>query len=218
MHRSDDHRLRPGGPGQPPRIVAGRLHIARALAHAALTALFALVAAGPARAARQEVASFTSTPEPARVFIDGAYVGDTPLQLTFTCDQMGDRRYRIERDGCAPAEGILNARVAAGRIVGASFCFGINYAFQCTQYFVPVNVVLQCGDAAGAPGRPSAVPVAVDQLPPRVNLRKQPPPTPLSTQDMEAQLKSLKDLRQRGVITEAQYQQERERLLNALGY
>jgi hypothetical protein len=175
--------------------------------------------ASPALAAREEEASFTSSPGPARVFIDGAYVGDTPLKLTFTCDQIGDRRYRIERDGCAPAEGILNARVAPGRIVGASFCFGINYAFQCTQYFVPVNVKLDCGTASSDPApRDPAEPARVDQLPPRVNLRKQPPPTAPSTNDMEAQLRSLKDLRQRGVITEAQYQEERERLLKALGY
>ncbi|MFN8641010.1 MAG: SHOCT domain-containing protein [Candidatus Binatia bacterium] len=147
-------------------------------------------------------------------------MGDTPLALTFQCDQIGDRRYRIERDGCEPAEGILNARVAPGRIVAASFCFAINYAFQCTQHFVPVNVRLTChGAQAGeAPRAGGEAPVAVDQLPPRVDLRKNPSPTALSPEAMQAQLKSLKDLRDRGVISEQQYQQERERLLNALGY
>jgi hypothetical protein len=177
-----------------------------------------LLSAGTAFAARREVASFTTTPESARVFIDGAYVGDTPLELTFRCDQIGDRRYRIERDGCAPVEGVLNARVAPGRIVGAAFCFGINYAFQCTQYFVPVNVHLQCGSAAGSsPGHGGAVPVSVDQLPPRVDLRKPPPPTPRSTEAMLARLQTLKDLRDRGVISEDEFQRQRERLLNELG-
>lgn len=186
---------------------------------AALIAMAVVVSgtAAPALAARQEVASFQSTPPGARVYLDGAYVGDTPLQLTFTCDQLGDRRYRIERDGCAPAEGILNARVAPGRIVGASFCFGINYAFQCTQYFVPVNAALDCGTPGASSAAPGA-PVAVDQLPPRVDLRKQPPPTALTTDELEAQLRSLKDLRARGVISEEQYQTERERVLKALGY
>jgi hypothetical protein len=181
-----------------------------------LAILAMVLGACPALAARQEVASFTSEPNPARVFIDGAYVGDTPLELTFQCDQIGDRRYRIERDGCTPAEGILNARVAPGRIVAAAFCFAINYAFQCTQYFQPVNVGLDCRTSDAGAGE--TTPVGVDQLPPRVNLRRQPAPTALSTEEMQAQLKSLKDLRQRGVISDEQYQRERGRLLEALGY
>lgn len=181
--------------------------------------LAVVLAASPALAARQEVASFRAEPGPARVYIDGAYVGDTPLELTFQCDQIGDRRYRIERDGCEPAEGILNARVAPGRIVAASFCFAINLAFQCTQYFVPVSVRLNCrGVETGAPRPTGDVPVGVDQLPPRVDLRRQPTPTALSAEELQVQLKSLKDLRQRGVISEEQYQQERERVLKTLGY
>jgi hypothetical protein len=187
-----------------------------------LVSLIVLAAPRAATADRIEVASFTADPSPARVYLDDTYIGDTPLDLTFQCGQMGDRRYRIERQGCAPAEGILNARVAPGRIVGAAFSFAISLAFQCPQYFVPVRVRLECGDATGAAPAPAdEKPVSVDQLPPRVNLRRQPPapqPTVPSDADVRAQLSTLKDMRSRGVITEEQYQQERERLLHSLGY
>jgi len=188
-----------------------------------LVGLIVLAAPRAATADRVEVASFTADPSPARVYLDDTYIGDTPLDLTFQCAQMGDRRYRIERPGCAPAEGILNARVAPGRIVGAVFSFAISLAFQCPQYFVPVRVRLECGDATGtAPARADEKPVSVDQLPPRVDLRRQPPAPPPTTvpsdAEVRAQLSTLKDMRARGVITEQQYQQERERLLRSIGY
>lgn len=180
-----------------------------------------LASAQRAQADRQEIASFTTQPEGARVLLDGAYVGDTPLHLTFQCSQIGDRRYRIERPGCLPIEGILNARVAPGRIVGAAFSFAISLAFQCTQYFVPVTAQLQCAPGAAALVEvPREQPVPVDQLPPRVDLRESAPAPPqLKTSgQLHAQISALKDLRARGVITEEQFTQERERLLKAAGY
>ena len=53
-----------------------------------------------AQALRDETASFSTDKEPAKVFIDGVFVGNTPLVLPFSCKQVGDRRYRIEREGC----------------------------------------------------------------------------------------------------------------------
>jgi hypothetical protein len=179
-----------------------------------------LASAERAQADRHELASFESSPAGARVYLDGAYVGITPLDLTFHCSQVGDRRYRVELPGCAPVEGILNARVAPGRIVGAAFSFAINLAFQCAEYFVPVKTQLECGAAAVVPAHlPVEKPVPVDELPPRVDLRYSPPPPPqLKTQgQLHAQIDALKDLRVRGVITEEQYIQERDRLMKAAG-
>ncbi|MDX2171088.1 MAG: SHOCT domain-containing protein [Deltaproteobacteria bacterium] len=189
---------------------------------AAVVCATVLASASGARADRHEVASFKSDPEGGRVYLDGAYVGTTPLDLTFHCSQIGDRRYRIERPGCAPVEGILNARVAPGRIVGAAFSFAINLAFQCPTYFVPVKEHLECGaNAAAVPADlPDEAPVPVDQLPPRVDLRYAPAPLPpqmKSSGQLHAQLDALQDMRDRGVITEEQFTQERERLLKASG-
>lgn len=165
-------------------------------------------------ALRAETASFRSTPEGARVYIDGKYVGDTPLELTFECSAVADREYRIERDGCLTSSGILNARVGAGRMVGAAFSAGISLIFKCPQYFVPVRVALDCGE-------PRQVPIAVDDLPPPRNLRKeraQQRERAVKAADIEPRLNALKDLRDRGVITEDEYLRERELLLRSLGY
>lgn len=85
---------------------------------------------GEARALRMRDATFHSNRDGSKVYIDGKYVGDTPLELEFHCGDIGDRRYRIEHEGCEPAEGILNARVSAGSIVGASFTAGITLIFS----------------------------------------------------------------------------------------
>jgi hypothetical protein len=180
-----------------------------------------LATAERAQADRHELATFKSAPEGARVYLDGAYVGVTPLELTFHCSQVGDRRYLVQRSGCAPVEGVLNARVAPGRIVGAAFSFAINLAFQCSEYFEPVKVQLECGAAELGPAAvPIETPVAVDDLPPRVDLRySAPAPSQLKSRgQLHAQVDALKDLRSRGVITEEQFIQERDRLMKAAGY
>lgn len=173
-----------------------------------------LLLAAPAWARRTETASFRSTPEGARVYLDGKYVGDTPLDLTFDCDAVADREYRIEREGCTGTSGILNARVGAGRIVGAAFSLGISLIFKCPQYFVPVRVALDCGE-------PRQVPISVNELPPPRNLRReraQQRERAIKPADIEPRLNALKDLRDRGVITEEEYLREREILLRSLGY
>ena len=156
--------------------------------------LIVLLAASPLLAwnGRDEV-GMRSVPSGANVYLDGELVGTTPLQLAVPCDQVVDRHYRIEYPGCAPAEGIVNARVAPGRVVGMVFSLGITAIFQCPRYFVPINANLTgpgCG--AGLAWAPAAAP----------------------SSDLETRLKTLKDLRDRGVITEEQYQRERQ---NALG-
>lgn len=173
-----------------------------------------LLISAPAAALRTETASFRSTPEGARVFIDGKYVGDTPLDLTFECNEVADREYRIEREGCLTSSGVLNARVGAGRIVGAGFSLGISLIFKCPQYFVPVRVSLDCGE-------PRQQPTSVKDLPPPRNLRKEAArerERAVKAADIEPRLNALKDLRDRGVISEDEYLRERELLLRSLGY
>jgi len=93
--------------------------------------LLVVTTAGEASALRRRAASFHSSKDVSQVYIDGKYVGDTPLSLDFSCGEVGDRRYRIEHDGCDPAEGILNARVSPAAIVGAAFSAGISLIFVC---------------------------------------------------------------------------------------
>jgi len=183
---------------------------------AAVAVLLLLCVGSPTQALREGTASFRSNKEFAKVYLDGTYVGDTPLDLDFPCGQVSDRRYRIEYPGCAPVAGILNARVAPGRIVGAAFSFGISLIFMCPRYFEAVRVRLECaGDAVE-----QSEPVPVDQLPPPVDLRKSPaqPARPDSDAEILSRLRTLKDLRERGILNEQEYQQERARLLRMLGY
>ena len=81
------------------------------------------------------------------------------------------------------------------------------------SYFEPVNAHLRCRDAEPE----TAVPP--EALPPRVNLRHerdQLEDTVKSDEEVLARLRTLKDLYRRGVISEAQYRQERDRLIGAL--
>jgi len=179
-----------------------------------------------AHARRDEPLSITSTPDGARVYIDGKYVGRTPLALEFPCSNVGDRRYRIERDGCAPAEGILNARVAPGRIVGAAFCFAINLIFQCTMYYQPVVANLECAPGAAAETwreeSRADTPVAPKDLPPPpTDIGRAAPPAAATSSDADAKaVKELRDLEQlhtSGALTDKEYKAARERVLRQLG-
>ncbi len=180
---------------------------------AGLMMAICLSAAVPANAWRGgDEVNIRSTPPGAEVYIDGQPVGVTPLALPVTCDDVVDRRYRITYQDCTPAEGILNARVAPGRVVGMAFTLGSTAIFQCPKYFVPLNVPLtggSCGAGAGpAPGDGGAV------LPP-----PQPIGRPSGAQpsgDLAEQLRILKDLNERGVISDAEYQREREKALGGL--
>ena len=83
-----------------------------------------------------------TSPEGARVHIDGEYLGDTPLNVPVPCNEVVDRRYRIEHPDCRTEEGILSARPRPGVIVGMVFTLGILAAFMCPKYFVPVRLAL----------------------------------------------------------------------------
>lgn len=155
-----------------------------------------LIDVAPAMALRgYDEAVFRSVPSGAQVYLDDQLIGTTPLSLSVACDQVVDRRYRIQYQDCEPAEGILSARVAPGRVVGMVFSLGVSAIFQCPNYFVPVNVLLT-GGVCGSGG----VPVAAQG----------------PSGDLAERLRVLRDLHQRGVLTDAEYEQERERALNGL--
>lgn len=64
------------------------------------------------------------------------------------------------------------------------------------------------------------VPVAPDALPPRVNLRhemKKEKAALGSDEEIVTRLRVIKDLHVRGLLTDEEYQHERDRLLNQLG-
>ena len=174
-----------------------------------------LLSSRQAQARAEETASFRTDGASARVYLDGEYVGDTPLDLDVPCNQVTDRQYRIERESCTPAVGTLNARLAGGRVVGAVFTLGISLLVKCPNYFVPVNLTLDCG------GYPANRPVATDDLRPRpapaAPARAAKPSSPSMTQaEIDARLRALDNLRRSGAISAAEYSSRRERLLRQL--
>lgn len=143
-----------------------------------------------------------TSPEGATVSIDGEYLGDTPLNVPVPCNEVVDRRYRIEHPDCGVEEGIVNARPRPGVIVGMVFTLGILAAFMCPRYFVPVRLALGGG---------------------RCNRVGDTAPRPIGSNepannggDLAVRLRILKDLHDRGVLTDQQYEQERENALNGL--
>ncbi|MGH7788689.1 MAG: SHOCT domain-containing protein [Candidatus Binatia bacterium] len=138
-------------------------------------------------------ALISSVPSGANVFIDDQLIGTTPLQWRVPCSEVVDHKFRIEYHDCHPIEGVLYARVAPGRVVGMIFSLGISAIFQCPYYFVPVAVGLTGGSCSGPA-----------------------PAAPAQGDELERRLKMLKDLRERGVISEPEYQREREEALNGL--
>jgi hypothetical protein len=149
-------------------------------------------------------------PAGARVYVDGKYVGDTPLNVPVPCDEVADRRYRIEHPTCGVQEGILNARVRGGAITGMVFTFGILAIFLCPRYFVPVHVRYSSGPCANL-----GLTREGEVLPPAQPLG-QSQPAPPAGGDLAVRLRVLRDLHERGVLTDAEYDRERENALDGL--
>ena len=53
--------------------------------------------------------------------------------------------YRIEKAGLPPAEGVVDARLAPGRLIGTIFTLGIVAACRPLRYFTPNPLDVQLG-------------------------------------------------------------------------
>jgi hypothetical protein len=162
--------------------------------------------ASQAHALRAAEIVVRDAPTGSKVYVDGRYLGDTPLYLPVPCGEVADRKYRIESPTCGVQEGILNARVRGGVIVAYIFTLGILAIFLCPRYFEPVRVVFTGGRCAGTNLGGGVLPPAT-----RLNVIE-----PQPSGDLAERLKVLKDLHDRGVLSDEQYEQERNNALNGL--
>lgn len=166
----------------------------------------ATLTASQAHALRAAEIVFRDAPTGSKVYVDGKYLGEAPINMPVPCGEVADRRYRVESNTCGVQEGILNARVRGGVIVAYIFTLGILAIFLCPRYFEPVDVVFTGGRCAGSNLGGGVLPPAT-----RLNVIE-----PQPSGDLAERLKVLKDLRDRGVLTEEEYARERENALNGL--
>jgi hypothetical protein len=79
---------------------------------------------------------FRSTPNGARVLVDGSEVGTTPT--TFKTRKVVPRSYRVEYPGFPAVEGMLVPHLAGGRVAGAIFTLGIVAMCRPLYYYEPI--------------------------------------------------------------------------------
>jgi hypothetical protein len=109
-----------------------------------------------------EIVQFQSTPPGAKVYVDDAYVGETPIQ--YSTRDVILRTYSVEKEGFPKAAGELQPRIAAGRVVGAIFTLGIVAAAKPMHYYTPNPVEVYWEEPSAASGEPSVSDVKLYDL------------------------------------------------------
>ncbi len=157
-----------------------------------------------------ERVSIKSYPPGAKAYLDDQYLGTTPILTSLPRSQVGkNHTWRIEYGDCDPATGPLRTRVGAGRIVGYAFTLGISAIFKGPRAFRPVDVALSgegCSTRSAArPENPLVVTIPPAAREPDDDVR-----------DVAKRLETLRDLHDRGLLSEAEYRIEKERALDEL--
>jgi hypothetical protein len=138
-----------------------------------------------------------SYPAGATVYLNGQREGITPLVLTVPRTQFDQDtlRVRVEHEGYQSEERTLTTQRCNGRVVGGVFTFGILLLFKPPTCFAsPQDFAL------------NAVPGAA----PHAEAAPAPQPT------VEERLQRLQELRDRGVITQDEYDRSRQQILTGM--
>jgi hypothetical protein len=138
-----------------------------------------------------------SYPPGATVSLNGEQKGITPIVLTVPESQFGhgDFRVRVEHEGYESAERTLATQRCSGRIVGGVFTFGILLLFKPPTCFVsPQDFAL------------NALPGATPQA----------EATPVHRETVEERLRRLQQLRDRGTISNEEYDRARQQILQGM--
>lgn len=134
-----------------------------------------------------EYVSIYSVPEGAKVYLNGRYTGTTPYTDYVSRADVRPIPYRVEKPDFEPAEGTLETAVAPGRVVAALFTLGLVYAFKSPLYIESAWVEL-VPSPSFAQGDSSAA----------------------------VRLRQLEDLRERGRISDEEYEKLRAEILKGL--
>ena len=154
----------------------------------------ALVTAVALMAGCTESTLVRSYPPGATVYLNGEPKGITPLVLSVPRSEFDKEtfRVRVDHEGYESEERPLTTQRCSGRIVGGVFTFGILLLFRPPKCFVsPQDFALKA--VPGASPRAQA--------------------TPVSEATVEERLQRLQQLRDRGTITQDEYDRSRQQIL-----
>jgi len=79
-----------------------------------------------------ESAMVRSYPPGSKLYVNGAFVGVTPVVYTVDSSEFPDREFAVhlERTGYTSAEGVLRKQTCPGRVTGGVFTLGILFLFR----------------------------------------------------------------------------------------
>jgi PEGA domain-containing protein len=169
-----------------------------------------------------ESVAIKSYPPGAKAYIDGQFVGTTPVSTQFPRDQVTpEHTWRVEFRNCDPTEGKLATRVAPGRIVGYVFTLGILAAFRGPYYFPVVDTALSGGDCETLHNRSGTVApaagITVNQIVGDRNQAGSNGQEATKTQRLAERLTTLRDLYNRKLISQEIYERESQKAVRDLG-
>ncbi len=159
--------------------------------HAVLLSAVCLILAGCS-----ETAMVRSYPPGAKLFVDGQFVGITPVVYSVDRDEFAKRDFAVhlDRTGYVSTDGTLRKETCKGRVTGGVFTLGILFLFKGPTCFAsPQDFSLD----------PTPEPVAAEAGAAR-------PPT------VEERLDRIRKMRDRGIITDQEYEQYRKEILKDL--
>ncbi len=149
---------------------------------------------------QQKHANVTSMPSGATVYANGQKLGVTPLQHDlYDAFPAGWKNWEYQ------AAGVLEVKMDGCE----------DYTLKVSDYILskPIHAKLECSDAIAAEKRAPAMPV---QSMPAHQMPAAPAADKSTTIAIEKRLHKLKQLRDKGVISEQEYQQNRKRILSEL--
>jgi hypothetical protein len=134
-----------------------------------------------------------TNPEGAKVYINGEFIGVSPVKYEIPDSQLPSVfRYRLEHQGYVSQEGEFHTKVSGGRVTGTIFTLGILGLFKSpsaldNEYRFALEPIESTSSSA-----------------------------PTQSDAAKRKLEELKQLRDRGILTEDEYQRKRADVIKGL--
>ena len=141
----------------------------------------ALLAAAAGASGCATTTNIHSDPEGAKLYLDGVYQGQTPVQLTLPDGtDYGFKHVRLEMDGYAPTTLAMGRRQDSTRLICGYFClFPLLWVYKWDETYS--FKLLHEGESAPTPAggfAPQGEPKVLEAPPPKPSQPPPPPPPP----------------------------------------